>query len=110
DDRHGLRSPSPRPDSAHLHRREIRSPWQQFPDSTDAMSTDTQQILAKAWNFAPVLADDGLSYMAYTEQITMLLFLKMADEQTRPPHRKPHIVPKELDWPSLLKLEGDALE
>jgi hypothetical protein len=22
------------------------------------------------------------------------IFLKMADEQTRPPHRKPHIVPK----------------
>jgi len=50
------------------------------------MSTDTQQIVSKAWNFAHVLRDDGLSYMAYTEQITFLLFLKMADEQTRPGH------------------------
>jgi hypothetical protein len=33
------------------------------------MSTDTQQIVNKAWNFARVLRDDGLSYMAYTEQI-----------------------------------------
>ena len=74
------------------------------------MSTDTQQIVAKAWNFAHVLRDDGLSYMAYTEQITLLLFLKMADELTRPPHSRPAIVPKGLDWPSLLKLEGDALE
>ena len=44
------------------------------------MTTDTQQIVNKAWNFAHVLRDDGLSYMAYTEQITFLLFLKMADE------------------------------
>jgi type I restriction-modification system DNA methylase subunit len=48
------------------------------------MSNDTQQIVSKAWNFAHVLRDDGLSYMAYTEQITFLLFLKMADEMTKP--------------------------
>ena len=36
------------------------------------MSTDTQSIVNKAWNFAHVLRDDGLSYMAYTEQITKL--------------------------------------
>ncbi|MFO0903199.1 MAG: type I restriction-modification system subunit M N-terminal domain-containing protein [Pirellulales bacterium] len=44
------------------------------------MSTASQQIDSKAWNFAHFLRDDGLSYMAYTEQITFLLFLKMADE------------------------------
>src|SRR5579883_2191089 len=73
------------------------------------MSTDTQQIVAKAWNFAHVLRDDGLSFLGYTEQITFLLFLKMADEQTRPPyHRKP-IIPKGLVWSSLLALDGEAL-
>ena len=45
---------------------------------------DTKKIVDKAWNFAHVLRDDGLSYMAYTEQITFLLFLKMADEQSKP--------------------------
>ena len=40
--------------------------------------TDTQNIVNKAWNFAHALRDDGLSYMAYTEQITFLHFLKMA--------------------------------
>ena len=50
------------------------------------MSNDSQQIVSKAWNFAHVLRDDGLSYMAYTEQITFLLFLKMADEMTKPPY------------------------
>src|SRR5438128_8522112 len=34
------------------------------------MSTDSQQIVSRAWNFAHVLRDDGLSYLAYTEQIT----------------------------------------
>ena len=45
------------------------------------MNNATQQIVNKAWNFAHVLRDDGLSYMAYTEQITFLLFLKMTDEK-----------------------------
>ena len=60
------------------------------------MSNASQQIVNKAWNFAHVLRDDGLSYMAYTEQITFLLFLKMADEQTKPPYNRKPIVPPEL--------------
>lgn len=74
------------------------------------MINDTQQIVNKAWNFAHVLRDDGLSYMAYTEQITFLLFLKMADEQTKPPYNRPPIVPLELGWPSLLEKDGVELE
>ena len=74
------------------------------------MSTDTQQIVSKAWNFAHVLRDDGLSYMAYTEQITFLLFLKMADEQTKPPYNRPPMVPAKYGWESLVKREGDELE
>jgi len=74
------------------------------------MNSATQQIVNKAWNFAHVLRDDGLSYMGYTEQITFLLFLKMADEQTRPPYSRPAIVPPELGWPSLLAKDGDELE
>ena len=74
------------------------------------MSNETQQIVNRAWNFAHVLRDDGLSYMAYTEQITFLLFLKMADEQTRPPYNREPIVPPELSWQSLLERDGDELE
>src|SRR5215831_4750831 len=74
------------------------------------MSNDSQQIVSKAWNFAHVLRDDGLSYLAYTEQITFLLFLKMADEQTKPPHNRPAIIPAQYGWESLLKREGDELE
>src|SRR3990172_8252262 len=74
------------------------------------MSIDTSQIVNKAWNFAHVLRDDGLSYMAYTEQITFLLFLKMADEQTKPPYNRNPVVPKELGWQSLLEKDGAKLE
>lgn len=72
--------------------------------------SDTQQVVNKARNFAHVLRDDELSYMAYTEQITFLLFLKMADEQTRPPYNRRPIVPPELGWRRLLEKDGDALE
>jgi type I restriction enzyme M protein len=60
------------------------------------MSNTTPQIVNKACNFAHVLRDDGLSYMAYTVQITFLLFLKMADELTKPPYNRKPIVPPEL--------------
>jgi len=66
-------------------------------------NNDSQQIVSKAWNFAHVLRDDGLSYMAYTEQITFLLFLKMADEMTKPPYSRSPIVPAKHGWQTLLK-------
>ena len=74
------------------------------------MNTSSQQIVAKAWNFAHVLRDEGLSYMAYTEQITFLLFLKMADEQTKPPYNRKPLVPRGYGWPSLDKAEHDGEE
>ena len=42
-------------------------------------------IISKIWNLAGVLRDDGVSYGDYLEQITYLLFLKMADELNQPP-------------------------
>ena len=57
------------------------------------MSIDTCQIGNRAWSFAHVLRDDGLSYQAYIEHITFLLFLKMADELTKPPHNREPLVP-----------------
>jgi type I restriction enzyme M protein len=74
------------------------------------LNNHSQQLVAKAWNYAHVLRDDGLSFMSYTEQITFLLFLKMADEQTKPPYNRPSIVPAGLDWASLLARDGDDLE
>jgi type I restriction enzyme M protein len=47
-------------------------------------------IVQKLWNYCNVLRDDGMSYGDYpsaslrtgSEQLTYLLFLKMADERT----------------------------
>jgi type I restriction enzyme M protein len=39
------------------------------------------EIVQTVWSCAHVLKDDGLAFMDYTEQITYLLFLKMAWEQ-----------------------------
>ena len=38
-------------------------------------------IVQKLWNFCNVLRDGGMSYGDYVEQLTYLLFLKMADER-----------------------------
>ena len=46
-----------------------------------------RQLVQKLWNFCNLLRDDGLSYGDYVEQLTFLLFLKMADEQSRPRSR-----------------------
>ncbi|HEX5353469.1 MAG TPA: class I SAM-dependent DNA methyltransferase [Rhodanobacteraceae bacterium] len=67
-------------------------------------------LVQKLWNYCNILRDDGLSYGDYVEQLTFLLFLKMADEQSQPPFNKPSPVPKEFAWPTLLKLDGEALE
>jgi type I restriction enzyme M protein len=70
----------------------------------------TSSLVSKLWNYCNILRDDGLSYGDYVEQLTFLLFLKMADEQSRPPFNKPSPIPKGFDWPTLLKVDGDDLE
>ena len=74
------------------------------------MSNPAPQLVQKLWNYCNILRDDGLSYGDYVEQLTFMLFLKMADEQSRPPFNKPSAVPKEFAWPSLLARDGDELE
>ena len=73
------------------------------------MNTNTHSLVQKLWNYCNVLRDDGMSYGDYVEQLTYLLFLKMADERSKPPHNQPSIVPEGYGWPSLLARDGDAL-
>ncbi|MBI1287921.1 MAG: N-6 DNA methylase [Flavobacteriales bacterium] len=67
-------------------------------------------IISKVWNFANVLRDDGVGYGDYLEQITFLLFLKMADEFSKPPYNRQTNVPKEYNWDSLIDKRGAELE
>jgi type I restriction enzyme M protein len=67
-------------------------------------------IISKVWNFANVLRDDGVGYGDYLEQITYLLFLKMADEFSKPPHNRETDIPQEYNWDSLTSRRGADLE
>jgi type I restriction enzyme M protein len=71
---------------------------------------DAGQIGKRAWSYAGVLQQAGLSCVEYVEQLTMLLFLKMADQYTEPPYNRAPMVPPELGWKALLKLDGVELE
>lgn len=74
------------------------------------MSNGSAAIVQKLWNYCNVLRDAGLSYGDYIEQLTYLLFLKMAQERKQlQPERAPHI-PEDYEWSDLVGLEGDALE
>ena len=70
---------------------------------------NTASIVQKLWNYCNVLRDDGMSYGDYVEQLTYLLFLKMADERTRAPYNQTSPVPEPYGWPSLIKEDGDDL-
>ncbi|MEX2163169.1 MAG: class I SAM-dependent DNA methyltransferase [Sulfuricaulis sp.] len=70
---------------------------------------NTSSIVQKLWNYCNVLRDDGMSYGDYVEQLTYLLFLKMADERTKNPYKQKSPVPKDYSWPSLIKKDGDEL-
>jgi type I restriction enzyme M protein len=66
-------------------------------------------LVAKVWNYAHVLRDDGVGYGDYVEQITCLLFLKM-DEEMVDLLGDASRIPAAWCWDRLKKLEGEALE
>jgi type I restriction enzyme M protein len=72
------------------------------------MSTDA--IVSKVWSFCTTLRDDGVGYGDYLEQLTYLIFLKMADEYAKSPYRRDIGIPKGHDWASLLDKRGAELE
>ena len=67
-------------------------------------------LVQKLWNYCNILRDDGLSYGDYVEQLTFLLFLKMAHEKTGPLFRQKPIIDAQWSWPTLLALDADDLE
>ena len=71
---------------------------------------NSSSIISKVWSFCNVLKDDGVSYGDYLEQLTYLLFLKMADEFARPPYSRSIGLPPEYNWESLRTRRGAELE
>jgi type I restriction enzyme M protein len=73
------------------------------------MTAESTTIVQKVWNYCSVLRDDGVSYGDYVEQLTYLIFLKMADERVTFLKESSRI-PTGLDWQSLKQKDGDPLE
>ncbi|MBC6493025.1 N-6 DNA methylase [Flavihumibacter stibioxidans] len=74
------------------------------------MSNNNSAIVSKVWSFCNTLRDDGVGYGDYLEQLTYLLFLKMVDEYSRPPHSRKMPIPAKYNWESLTSLKGAELE
>lgn len=62
----------------------------------------TTDVVGKLWGFCHTLRHDGIGYSHYVEQLTYLLFLKMAGEREIK-------LPKTTDWAHLRALSGTDL-
>lgn len=74
------------------------------------MPEQPSTILNKVWSMCDVLRDEGVSYGDYLEQLTYMIFLKMADEYARPPYNRSLGIPAGNGWADLRSLAGAALE
>jgi type I restriction enzyme M protein len=72
--------------------------------------SDARRLVDKLWSYCNVLRDDGVSTIEYTEQLTYLLFLKMAHERETRKLNPELIVPAHCSWQRLLDSDGDDLE
>lgn len=71
---------------------------------------NTSTLVQKIWNFCNTLRDDGVGYGDYLEQLTFLLFLKLAHEYAQEPYNRDTQIPKGYDWASLRSKTGEPLE
>lgn len=72
--------------------------------------SDSRRLVDKLWSYCNVLRDDGVGVIEYTEQLTYLLFLKMAHERANRKLNPQQIVPAIYSWQRLLDAEGAELE
>lgn len=71
---------------------------------------NTSTLVQKVWNFCHTLRDDGVGYGDYLEQLTYLLFLKLAHEYAQEPYERDTHVPKGYGWSELKSKVGEPLE
>ncbi|MFF4484297.1 N-6 DNA methylase [Streptomyces sp. NPDC001520] len=79
---------------------------------------DTSTLVNRLWSYCELLRHSGVSTLDYVEQLTYLLFLKMADERDRRPALfqqskkagpSERLVPEGKDWQSLLSMSAEPL-
>lgn len=76
----------------------------------------TSSLVNRLWSYCELLRHSGVSTLDYVEQLTYLLFLKMADERSRRRSGRFHVnepeqplVPPGRDWASLMTRSAEAL-
>jgi type I restriction enzyme M protein len=72
--------------------------------------TESRRLVAKLVAGSNVLRDAGVNMYDYTEQLTFLLFLKMAEERATRALNPERVVPEEYSWHQLLGRSGEDLE
>ena len=72
-------------------------------------ASDPRGLVSRLWSYCELLRHSGVSTLDYVEQLTYLLFLKMADERANRRLNPERIVPDELGWPSLVNKAADDL-
>jgi type I restriction enzyme M protein len=72
--------------------------------------SESRRLVDKLWSYCNVLRDDGVGVIEYTEQLTYLLFLKMAHDRATRKLKPQQIVPAQYSWQRLLDAEGAQLE
>jgi hypothetical protein len=86
----------------------VRAIELRVPGAVLSCPDSTESLVAKVWNFAHVLRDQGVSYQAYISQISYLLFLKM-DEERETQIGEPSMLPAGSRWEDIKELAGEAL-
>jgi type I restriction enzyme M protein len=74
-------------------------------------AAEAKQLVDKLWSYCHVLRHDGVSTIDYVDQLTLLLFLKMAQERVdRKSFAAREVVPRHLSWQTLLDADADELK
>ena len=105
--------PNDEPASTLLERirsRECQERERQEEKQKEGSRMNTASIVSRVWSFCTTLRDDGVSYGDYLEQLTYLIFLKMADEYARPPYNRDVGIPVKYNWQNLKSKRGAELE
>lgn len=71
---------------------------------------NSSTLIQKIWNFCHTLRDDRVGYGDYLEQLTYLLFLKLAHGYAQEPYHHDTRIPRGYDSPSLKSKTGQPLE
>jgi len=78
--------------------------------SIPAGSVDSRGLVNRLWSYCELLRHSGVSTLDYVEQLTYLLFLKMAHERATRRINPQRVVPEGLDWPSLINKSAEDLD